>query len=141
MFAATTIAIDVQSRVEKPTTTSISTSDMYTDEWFDKLFDDLNNHLFDKAVQDNVKRSDELIVDICDVHRDVEFDFDFEERDSDGEGYKGDDVHDLMPFRVMKTRNEPRETQWKRYTRMTIPYLEEAYKVIFAYHVKEVRSR
>ena len=54
-----------------------------------------------------------MIRDICDVHKDVEYDFDFEECDSDGEGYKGDDVPDLMPNRPTKTGNEPRDTEWE----------------------------
>ena len=44
------------------------------------------------------------------MHKDVGYVFEFEDQDSDGEGYKGDDEPDYMPMRIRKTGNEPRET-------------------------------
>ena len=63
------------SRVKGWKVASTSTDVVYGDDWFDKLFDDLNNHVFDKDVQDAaIKRADALIRDICDVQKDVEYD-------------------------------------------------------------------
>ena len=136
MFVSDTVAVDVEPMVEMPTAASTSTDDVYDDAWYDQLFDDLNYRRTDKEIQDRaIRRADVLIRDICDVHKDVEYDFEFEECDSDGEGYKGDEVPDLMPDRPRKTGKEPRETEWERYTRVTVPYVEEAHKAIFAYHV------
>ena len=139
LFVEDAIAIDVESRVENPTTDSTSIVVLYTDDLFDKLFDDLNNHVLDEAIHnDAVKKADVLVNDICDVHKDVDYDFDFEELDSGGEGYKRDDVPNFMPRRVRKTRNELKETKWERYTRLLDPYVEESTKSIFAYHVREL---
>ena len=112
VFVTDTVDVHVEPRVKNPTVASTSVDVVYDDEWYDKLFDDLNNHVFDKGVQDVVvKIVDALIRDICDVHKDVQFDFDFEECNSDGEGFKGDDEPDLMPFRPRKKGNEPKETE------------------------------
>jgi hypothetical protein len=139
MFVSDTVAVDVEPRVEKPTVASTSTDVVHDDAWYDQLFDDLNYRRTDKEIQERaIRRADVLIRDICDVHQDVQFDFDFEECDSDGEGYKGDDVPDLMSDRPRRTGKEPRETEWERYTRVTVPYVEEAHKKIFAYHVREL---
>ena len=50
LFVSNTLAVDVVSKVENPTPASISIGDLHIDEWFDNLFDDLNNHVFDKWV-------------------------------------------------------------------------------------------
>ena len=97
-FVTNTVAVDVEPRVEKSTVASTSTDVVYDDDWYDQLFDDLHYRRLDKDVQNAaIKWADEFFRDICGVHKDVEYDFDFEECDSDGEGYKGDDVPDLMP--------------------------------------------
>ena len=108
----------------------------------DSIADTLNQH--EQEIPEPQKENivlilDKQLVDTCDAHLENTLEFDYEYVDSDTEErINAPDLLPLDPKKEERLRRMKmssgffiRKTKWERYTRVSVPYLEESKKEIF----------